>query len=86
MAEHIECNKKKKRLIEVIKKKVIFFFFFRFERFKVDEEERRKIEQEEAIYQAEQKRQILEKANQQIYENNDRVRAFQSKILLTDIH
>ncbi|KAM3129741.1 hypothetical protein pb186bvf_018132 [Paramecium bursaria] len=57
----------------------------RFERFKADEEERRRIEQEEAIYQAQVKKEILERANQQIYENNDRVRAFQGKLLMTDV-
>jgi hypothetical protein len=56
----------------------------RFEKFKKEEEERRKIDQEEAEYQAEQKRQILEKANKQIFETNDRVKTFQSKLLLSD--
>jgi hypothetical protein len=35
----------------------------RFERFKKDEEERRRIDLEEAKYKAEERRKILEKAN-----------------------
>jgi len=48
----------------------------RFERFKKDEEERRRIDEEEAIYQAGVKREIIDKANKQIYEGADRVKAF----------
>lgn len=56
----------------------------KFERFKKEEEERRKIDEEEAAYQAEIKRQILDKANKQIYETQDRVKKFQSALLLAD--
>lgn len=56
----------------------------RFERFKKDEEERRRVDEEEAIYQAQVKREIIEKANKQIYEGADRVKAFQSRLLLVD--
>ena len=56
----------------------------RFERFKKDEEERRKIDEEEAAYQANIKKEILDKANKQIYETQDRVKKFQSALLLAD--
>lgn len=56
----------------------------RFEKFQKEEEERRKIDEEEAKYQAEIKRAILEKANKQIYETQDRVKKFQSALLLAD--
>ncbi|CAD8173469.1 unnamed protein product [Paramecium pentaurelia] len=56
----------------------------KFERFKQDEEERRKIDEDERRYQALVKQQILEKANKQIYENNERIRQFQSKMLVVD--
>lgn len=56
----------------------------RFERFKKDEEERRRIDEEEALYMAEVKRQVIDKANKQIYEGSDRVKTFQSKLLLVD--
>jgi len=56
----------------------------RFEKFQKDEEERRKIDEEEAAYQAEIKKQILEKANKQIYDTQDRVKKFQSALLLAD--
>ena len=51
----------------------------RFEHFREDEEERRRIEKEEAEYQLKTKEDVLEKANKQIYENNPRVRQFQAK-------
>jgi len=56
----------------------------RFERFQKEEEERRKIDLEEAIFQAGVKQEILGKANKQVYETNDRVKAFQSALLLSD--
>jgi len=56
----------------------------RFERFAKEEAERRKIDIEEAKYQAGVKQEILGKANKQIYETNDRVKAFQSALLLSD--
>jgi len=56
----------------------------RFERFQKEEEERRKIDLEEARYQAAVKQEILGKANKQIYETNDRVKSFQSALLLSD--
>lgn len=56
----------------------------RFERFEKEEEERRKVDIEEAKYQAAVKQDILGKANKQIYETNDRVKAFQSALLLSD--
>jgi len=56
----------------------------RFERFQKEEEERRKIDIEEARYQAAVKQEILGKANKKIYETNDRVKAFQSALLLSD--
>ncbi len=56
----------------------------RFEKFKKDEEERRKVDEEEAAYQSEIKKQILDKANKQIYETQDRVKKFQSALLLAD--
>ena len=57
----------------------------RFERFEKEEEERRKVDIEEAKYQAGVKQEILGKANKQIYETNDRVKAFQSALLLADV-
>jgi len=56
----------------------------RFERFQNEEEERRRVDLEEALYQAGVKQQILGKANKQVYETNDRVKAFQSALLLSD--
>ena len=56
----------------------------RFERFEKQEEERRKVDLEEAKYQAAVKQEILGKANKQIYETNDRVKAFQSALYLSD--
>eukprot|EP00825_Cyclidium_porcatum_P039671 TRINITY_DN486_c0_g2_i7.p1 TRINITY_DN486_c0_g2~~TRINITY_DN486_c0_g2_i7.p1 ORF type:complete len:361 (+),score=115.03 TRINITY_DN486_c0_g2_i7:96-1178(+) len=56
----------------------------RFEKFKKDEEERRKIDEEEAILAAKTRKEIIEKANKQLYENNDKVKSFQSKLLLVD--
>ncbi|KRX05301.1 hypothetical protein PPERSA_00602 [Pseudocohnilembus persalinus] len=57
---------------------------WRFEKFEKEEMERRKIDEEEKKYQAMVKKQILDKANKQIYEDQDRVRSFQSKMLLSD--
>ena len=57
----------------------------RFERFQKEEEERRRIDLEEAQYQAQVKREILSKANKQIYETNDRVKSFQTAMLLADV-
>ena len=45
---------------------------------------RRKIDIEEEIYQNEVKKKTLEKANIQLYEAQDRVRAFQGKLMLSD--
>jgi len=56
----------------------------KFERFEKDEEERRKIDLEEAAIKMAAKQEILGKANRQIYENNDRVKAFQSALLMSD--
>lgn len=39
---------------------------------------------EEAKYQAGVKQEILGKANKQIFETNDRVKSFQSALLLSD--
>lgn len=57
----------------------------RFEKFRHEEEERRKIDEEEAKYQARIKEDILSKANKQIYETNDRVKSFQSAMLVADV-
>jgi len=56
----------------------------KFERFMKDEEERRKVDLEEAAIKQAAKQAILGKANKQIYENNDRVKAFQSALLMSD--
>ncbi len=56
----------------------------RFEKFKKEEEQRRKVDLEQAKFKAEQRRRVIEKANKQLYENNDKVRGFQSKLLLVD--
>jgi len=56
----------------------------RFENFKKDEEERRRIDLDEAQYQAGVKREILGQANKQLYEATDRVKSFQSALLLAD--
>jgi len=56
----------------------------RFENFKKDEEERRRIDLDEAQYQAGVKREILGQANKQLYEGTDRVKSFQSALLLAD--
>lgn len=45
---------------------------------------RRQIDIEEEIYQNEVKKKTLEKANIQLYEAQDRVRAFQGKLMLSD--
>jgi hypothetical protein len=56
----------------------------KFEKFKAEEEQRRLIDEKEALEQAENKKLVIQRANQQIYEQNDRVKAFQSKMLLAD--
>jgi len=56
----------------------------KFENFKKDEEERRRIDIDEAQYQAGVKREILGQANKQLYEATDRVKSFQSALLLAD--
>jgi hypothetical protein len=56
----------------------------KFENFKKDEEERRRIDLDEAQYQAGVKREILGQANKQLYEGTDRVKSFQSALLLAD--
>lgn len=43
----------------------------RFEKFKKEEEQRRKVDLEQAKFKAEQRRRVIEKANKQLYENND---------------
>ncbi|CAK86017.1 unnamed protein product (macronuclear) [Paramecium tetraurelia] len=57
----------------------------RFEKFTAAEEERRKIDIEEEIFQKGEKKITLEKANKQIYEENDRVKAFHGKMLFSDV-
>jgi len=56
----------------------------RFENFKKDELERRDIEQDEAQYQSGQKRILLDRVKKQIFDRVDRVKAFHSKILVSD--
>jgi len=57
----------------------------RYEKFQQQEEERRKIDVEEANYKAAVKQEIIGKANKQIYEANDRVKAFQGALLYADV-
>ncbi|CAK74294.1 unnamed protein product (macronuclear) [Paramecium tetraurelia] len=57
----------------------------RFEKFTAAEEERRQIDVEEEKFQKEQKKITLQKANIQIYEDGDRVKAFHGKMLFSDV-
>jgi len=56
----------------------------RFEKFKKDELERRELEQDEARFQAGEKRQLLDRCKKQIWDRVDRVKAFHSKLLVSD--
>ena len=46
--------------------------------------ERRRIDKEEFEYQTQVKKEIIEKANKQIYEQNDKVKGLKGKMLLSD--
>lgn len=56
----------------------------RFEKFKKEELERRELEQDEAKFQAEEKRKLLDRCKKQIWDRRDRVKAFHSKLLVSD--
>merc|ERR1712187_710847 len=56
----------------------------RFEKFKKEELERRELEQDEARYQAAEKRKLLDRCKKQIWDRRDRVKAFHSKLLVSD--
>lgn len=56
----------------------------KFEKFEREELERRKIDQEEAQYQAGVKKVIMDKAKRQLFERNDKVKTLHSKMLLSD--
>merc|ERR1711959_310836 len=50
-----------------------------------EEEERKKIDREEAAIAAEKRRMAIERANKMLYDDNDRVKAFHSNLLLSDV-
>ena len=50
-----------------------------------EEERRRKIDEEEAAYQNAQKQRILDNANRHQYEQNDKVKAFTSKLFMATV-
>merc|ERR1712028_313617 len=52
-----------------------------------DEEEvqRKKIDKEEAAIQGEKRRMAIERANKMLYDDNDRVKAFHSQLLMSDV-
>jgi hypothetical protein len=50
-----------------------------------EEAERALIDREEAVYQAEQRKQSIERANKLLYQEDDRVKNFNSKILLSEV-
>jgi len=56
----------------------------RFEKFKKEELERRELEQDEARFQAGEKRKLLDKCKKQVWDRVDRVKAFHSKLLVSD--
>ncbi len=56
----------------------------RFERFKGEELERRRIDDEEQQYQQKVRQEVIKHSNHQIYESNPRTREFQSKLMLSD--
>jgi len=56
----------------------------RFEKFKKEELERRELEQDEARFQAGEKRILLDRCKKQVWDRVDRVKAFHSKLLVSD--
>lgn len=57
----------------------------KYEKFEREELERRKIDQEEAEYQAGVKKVVMDKAKRQLFERNDKVKTLHSKMLLCDV-
>merc|ERR1712166_10820 len=57
----------------------------RLERHEEEETERRKIDKEEAAIQGEKRRMAIERANKMLYDDNDRVKAFHSQLLMSDV-
>lgn len=57
----------------------------RYKKFEAEELERRKIDAEEEAIQQEKKRQAIEKANKMLHDSSDQVKAFHSKMFLSDV-
>lgn len=57
----------------------------RFEKFKKEEEERRKIDKEEEEYRENERRILRERAKELIFQRGDKVKAFNSKLMLCDV-
>jgi hypothetical protein len=57
----------------------------RYLKFERDEMERRRLEDEEEIFQKAKNEAVIRKANQQFFQNNDKVKAFNSKLLEADV-
>ena len=50
-----------------------------------EEEERRKIDREEAAIAGEKRRMAIERANKMLYDDSDRVKTFHSQLMLSDV-
>jgi hypothetical protein len=57
----------------------------KYEKFEREELERRRIDQEEAEYQAGVKKTVMDKAKRELFERNDKVKTLHSKMLLCDV-
>lgn len=57
----------------------------KYEKFEREELERRKVDQDEAEYQAGVKQTVMNQAKRQLFERNDKVKTLHSKMLLSDV-
>lgn len=57
----------------------------RFEKFKREELERRRIDKEEAEYQAEEKKKLLDAAKLEVFRRHDKVKKLHSTMLYSDV-
>jgi hypothetical protein len=57
----------------------------RFEKFKREELERRRIDQEEAAYQAEEKKKLMDVSKLEVFRRHDKVKKLHSTMLYSDV-
>merc|ERR1711907_431545 len=57
----------------------------RLEKAEKEEDERKKIDREEAAIAGEKRRMAIERANKMLYDDSDRVKSFHSQLLLSDV-